>query len=547
MRSRARKVACNVGRVLRRWLVLALTLSMPSLASTWYFSPTGSDSAAGTRAEPLLSIGAAAKSLAVPGDVFVLLDGVYPPLTVSCSTDQVPFGTAVRPFTVTADHERQALVQGDGLEPTLQVLGCSYWAFEGLALSSADATGANQTHSGALPVSRPSEWRFAAWCSAIQNHDIDGDELLLLDRTTATVVEDSEFYAFHFAAVTVSGGSADVLRRDYFNSRDYATAGPPTAIALAPCDSCIVENVVSEGNGPLAYLPGGTATPSVHNRVLGSISLNGQGGVLATANAGPTTPPADIEVRDLVSIEPTLAAVYAQGVEGVRCAQCTAFGGNDGFLAGLFTAPDGGMLSGGNPTFEAIDTLAIGAMFAGFDVDRGVDGGLAFTNAWDNGYDYIPMLDADAGTLRSQDAGFGACRVFVPATSAMKGAGSGGADIGANVLFRTVDGGLTQQPLWGADGAFPCGALVTGLNDVAEASCFDVHLRLEVGTAACPLPNTPTVDGGAPEVDGGTPPVSAFGLRCSAAGDAPWAWLAAALAWAQRRRRIRSAPSSRTC
>jgi hypothetical protein len=147
-------------------------------------------------------------------------------------------------------------------------------------------------------------------------------------------------------------------------------------------------------------------------------------------------------------------------------------------------------------------------------------------------------MGLDAGVLLDEDAGFGACKVFVPSTSAMKGRGQGGADIGANVLFRSVDGALTSAPLWDTStGAFPCAAQVQGLNDVPDASCFDIHLRLNVGSAACPLPYQadagPEPDGGQP--DGGQQPqLSAYGLRCSAGDGWPSAWLCAVL-WLRRR------------
>ena len=71
----------------------------------------------------------------------------------------------------------------------------------------------------------------------------------------------------------------------------------------------------------------------------------------------------------------------------------------------------------------------------------------------------------------------------------MKGAGAGGADIGANVLYRYQNGTLTNQPLWDpVTGEFPHGAIVAGVNDIAGSSLFDVHKRLNVNTNGCPFP-----------------------------------------------------------
>ncbi len=74
----------------------------------------------------------------------------------------------------------------------------------------------------------------------------------------------------------------------------------------------------------------------------------------------------------------------------------------------------------------------------------------------------------------------------------MKGAGVGGADIGANVLYRYGNGVLTTQPLWDLiTGAFPRGAIVRGVNDIPGSSLFDVHKRLNVNTNGCFLPYIP--------------------------------------------------------
>jgi hypothetical protein len=363
------------------------------------------------------------------------------------------------------------------------------------------------------------------------NRQVATDELLLLDRTVSTLVEDCEFYAFHSAAVRVSGGTGDVLRRDYFHGRDWSTTLPPAAIALAPCDSCLLENIVSETNGALVSIPGGTSKASVHNRVLGSISMSGQAGVVASANAGPMNAPDDTFVSDFVAINSQVAAIEALGVGGFRFSQCSAFGGSDGYSNSDFTEADGGLLSTGRPGFTGINSVVSGAMYSGFFISSKTDGGLAFTDAWDNGYDYIPTLGKDAGTLLNVDPGFGDCRVFVPSSSPLKGAGSGGADIGANVLYRTVDSGLTSEPLWAPDtGSFPCGATVAGLNDLAGASCFDLHTRLNIGDGGCPLP------GALSAADAGQQTFSAYGLRCSTAPGAAGLWLGA-LAWLRSRRR----------
>ena len=86
--------------------------------------------------------------------------------------------------------------------------------------------------------------------------------------------------------------------------------------------------------------------------------------------------------------------------------------------------------------------------------------------------------------------GTGKCMLWVPDGSNMKGAGAGGADIGANVLRRYRNGTLTSERLWdAATGRFPCGATVAGVNDNPARTCIGVHARLNVNTNGCAFPD----------------------------------------------------------
>jgi hypothetical protein len=84
--------------------------------------------------------------------------------------------------------------------------------------------------------------------------------------------------------------------------------------------------------------------------------------------------------------------------------------------------------------------------------------------------------------------GNGRCILWIPSGSNMKGAGTNGADIGATILRRYENGQLTQKPLWDpASGRFPCGAVVSGIND-GPKSCGNLHQRLNVNANGCPFP-----------------------------------------------------------
>jgi hypothetical protein len=71
----------------------------------------------------------------------------------------------------------------------------------------------------------------------------------------------------------------------------------------------------------------------------------------------------------------------------------------------------------------------------------------------------------------------------------LRGAAGADGDVGANVVYRYQDGVLTPQPLWDPlTGAFPCGAIVPGINDDPSQSCSGAQQRFHVGTPDCALP-----------------------------------------------------------
>jgi hypothetical protein len=86
-------------------------------------------------------------------------------------------------------------------------------------------------------------------------------------------------------------------------------------------------------------------------------------------------------------------------------------------------------------------------------------------------------------------SGADSCVAYLGASSSLRGAAGIEGDVGANVVFRYVDGVLSSEPFWNPrTGAFPCGAIVAGVNDDPSDSCSGVHERLHVGTADCALP-----------------------------------------------------------
>ena len=110
-------------------------------------------------------------------------------------------------------------------------------------------------------------------------------------------------------------------------------------------------------------------------------------------------------------------------------------------------------------------------------------------NSFKNTRNYNPSGNSRWVVPKSLDPFLGTCKVWIPNTSSMKKAGAGGKDIGANIVYRYQNGILTNVRLWDpTTGAFPQGALVSGINTVAGTSLFDLHRRLNVNTNGCLFP-----------------------------------------------------------
>jgi hypothetical protein len=137
------------------------------------------------------------------------------------------------------------------------------------------------------------------------------------------------------------------------------------------------------------------------------------------------------------------------------------------------------------------NTLAIGTG-TGFDHRAEDVWQVVSSNASGTAVAYDPD-DANVIGSLEVDPQLGGCRLYIPESSAMKRAGQGGADIGANIIYRARDGALESERLWRPTGEFPCGPAIAGFTDdptgatIATEACGNVHLRLGFD-GSCPVP-----------------------------------------------------------
>ena len=134
-----------------------------------------------------------------------------------------------------------------------------------------------------------------------------------------------------------------------------------------------------------------------------------------------------------------------------------------------------------------INALVHNSKYYGFLLRNQTEFSHKFPSSYNPKKDFSPNYNYS--NERTTDPKLGTCKVFIPRTSSVKGKGEGGADIGANILYRYEKGKLTNQRLWNPQtGAFPGGAIVKGVNNISGSSLFDVHKRLNVNTNGCAFP-----------------------------------------------------------
>src|SRR5262245_45456959 len=509
--------------------------------ATYYLSPNGNDSNPGTAADrPWRSFDTvlnASRPLR-PGDTVVLLDGSYSRQTtglphVDCGpTGNAPNGTPERPVVVRAQHERQALLQSDGSAPGFSMEGCRWWQVEGLQAASRDA---DAPQAGGYPFrfSRVDHVTLERLLGS-HNNRRQNTHVFAVEDSTNVLLEECEAYFFHRHAFSLWRSRFVTLRRCYANSMRYGERGccstidnrayGDEAFSLYGTSDSIVENSISE-NEANGYQIHGIANPldpsgsgGRHNRILGCVSLDDSVPLLVSSRtAGGAYRNAEgNEIRNFVAANMSGAGIFLRGAAGTRVERATLYGstGAGGLVADGGDPGMGGSCGPSNPdgcSVIARAVLSLGHRDGdGFRVSGQERWLIDWSVASGNRVDYAPPEppDDDAGHIRHSRTvdvpeiglGDGQCLIRVPHRSALMNAAGKARNIGSTILDRYRDGRLTPQALWDpATGAFPCGAVVAGIND-GPIRCTNVHERLNVNAHGCRL-QAPAAGDGRPAAD----------------------------------------------
>jgi hypothetical protein len=495
---------------------------------TYYISPTGGGDGSGTTRSAAFSSFSRAVSRLEPGDVLVVLDGTYTRETtglprIDCESN-AQNGTAERPITIRAENERAAFLSSDGYQAGFEMSNCRWWRVEGLRAASQDASGADQGGGFPFRVHQVEDVTLRRLLGSHNNRP-QNTHIYAIENSRNVLLEECEAYFFHRHAFSVWKSYGVTLRRCYANSMRYGTDGccsdidnrdfGDSAVSLYGSSGSILENCISENQANGFHVAGieNSLDPSGqggrHNQILGSISLDDAiaGLVSSRASDGTYHNALGNVFRDFVAIGTEGNGLYVRGAAEAVVENATLYGSRAiGFVADGGDSSLGGTCGSGNPegcSFTARNVLAVNNAALGIATEEQDEWEIEYSNAigseadWGVGEDFADTagrvqrsLSTPAGAI---GLGAGQCVAWIPEGSPMKRVGDAGRDIGANIVYRYEDGVLSGTPLWDpVTGAFPCGAIVTGINDGAR-SCRNLHERLNVNTNGCrlPLPTAP--------------------------------------------------------
>jgi hypothetical protein len=444
-----------------------------------------------------------------PGTALELLNGSYPAETIDC-TGPAGNGTMMQPIVLAAANERQAQLRSNGGSAALSLVECSNWVIEGLtAIEGDSASGANAAQS-TVDVAGGGSLEFRRLLIQGNNRYFATTCALQIANTAVARVVDTEIYDYSTAGLCLNSVSGPVeIQRLYTNSRGRADigGGQPSidpvqgdvgiAVFSPASGSTLLENCVSEGAQLGFEFADANESSSATATIFGSLALGSLTPPYMAIGLVSNTNSYDVDVQDFAGVNTAQQGAWFQAGESPLVSNMT-FLDTQGVTLGKSA---GGTVqntqsSHGNPGWGDSGT----GFWTGF-VAPPVDASawtVAYSNAVGNPTaDYAPQIDSgefhDCKEIPlSQTIGTGPgdqCFVYVPDGSSMHGIGMGGADIGANVVYRVEDGGLTATKLWTPAGTLPCGALVTGINDVtAGPRCLDLYERLNFVDGGCPIP-----------------------------------------------------------
>lgn len=500
-----------------RVVLFLLVLAGQAQAEIYYISPTGSNANNGTSSStPFLTFAYALDvTRASCGDTLIVMDGVYGdggPSTGKLSiTNRVC--TLGNELIIQAQNQRQAKIVDSGTGKAVNIADSAYITIDGLYARSADNTG---TATQGYPFFTIRNTNITLKNLVARNPNrYTNTHVFAIEDSSDVLIENSEGYVFHRHCVEAWRSTRVTARQIYCNPRGGKIPGGfglnegpvgsgAAVVSMYPCRDCIQENTIADGTTHPMFLNEmnatyGLSTLMTGSKVLGSIcyKCNYANGIYINSRntTGLNNTPQNIVVRDVAFIDHDTFGYAIRVSDGVNITLDHISGlsvsGIGDTQNGIHTNDNVGIGSTAAQNSLTMTNILmrgysdVGFNITGFNTWTG-DEVVSFSNATA----FNPATPSNWTNTSTSDPGIGTCKAWIPAGAAVKGAGTGGSDIGATILYRTVNGVLTPTPLWDpATGAFPHGADdLDGTNNVAGESLKDFHTRINVNSGGCSFP-----------------------------------------------------------
>jgi len=293
------------------------------------------------------------------------------------------------------------------------------------------------------------------------NNRHGNNHLIESDSSDSNLYEEIELYNFHRHGILFWAGSdSNTLRRVYCNARSHGditggrvsgnSQGADSCLSVYPGSFNIIENLMAEGNVGQLSEQNATGT-NIQNRFLG-IMFNGENvGAFSTGlnpNARGSTltrMPREITCTDCVFVN-GYVGFRSASAKDIRCDNCTFISNS---TTGIYLRHNGGNLGDSIYSFRGDNINILGP--GSFGVVRIETGGtwtvtLNFVNIF-NTTTAVSNLPSAISNLTTVNPSLGSCYTHIRPSSALSGAGLGGADLGADVTFAYVNGVKTSTKL----------------------------------------------------------------------------------------------------
>lgn len=445
-----------------RLLVLSLVsfllffMSSMSNAATYYISPTGSDANTGASTSPWASFNHAMTNLQA-GDELVLQDGTFKQsLTVTAS------GEEGNPILIRAENDGGAFVDGEFSKTPLRIgTGIHDIVIEGISFRNSDDYVVDVSNASRIVLRRITAAHTGS--STGNYHQVQ------MVRSNDVLVEDVAAFGLG-RTVFLAYESTDItFRRCFAYWQDYETT-PYVLINIYGSGSSTVENCIGtmapnanhKGNGVYgvgAWMNTQNEELSSNNQFLGNVIYGTNAPAFWTTTAEALIENNQFHNNVAIGVgensETQWWATYQRGGKDMLFNQMTVAGFPEG--RGFVFEEDGD-----TNRYDDIDatsgemknSIFTGNLYGLYALDS--DGSL------DNHHNNFHNMQASAYTLDAE-AGEGEISLdpmfdvltygkgaflFIPDGSPLQTAGENGARMGADVLYRYVDGQLTDEPLW---------------------------------------------------------------------------------------------------